>query len=124
MELEEKYRTIKLTTNVITTLGFGDYWGESGDFGKRMISDPDRPNYGCMVIYDMDEMAPGNYGGYQEPGTPQHFVTSKFEYLYTVEDLIKDAELNWPKAVPILLENLSKINQGESPERSVAENPQ
>lgn len=99
-----------LTEDIITLLGFGEYWGESGDFGSRSLTDPSNDQKFIMRIYDMDEMEKGPYTGgyYHLETTPQHFCTSEFMQMDTLGELYEDARLRYPKAFPVLIENAKK----------------
>ena len=98
-----------LTEDIITLLGFGEYWGESGEFGSRSLTDPENDQKYIMRIYDMDEMEAGSYGGYYQAETsPQHFCTSEFMQMNTLGELYDDARRRYPKALPVLIENAKK----------------
>lgn len=66
-----------LNEEVITNLGFGEYWGDSGNSGTRHLSRPDKPGYCFMRIHDFEEFLAGAYAGgyYHAETTPQHYTT-------------------------------------------------
>jgi hypothetical protein len=101
---------MELTEEVITQLGFGEYWGDSGESGTRYLSDPNRPGYSLMRIHDIDEMQAGSYGGYREPYSPQHYTTDDWRTITTVEELLIEADSRkWPGAGELLRKNMELI---------------
>ena len=109
MEISGKYKNILLTPQLVDDLGFGEYWGESGEFGSRNLHDPQDEYNSLMRIYDMDEWEGGSYGGGWVDASPRRFCDTDFSYLNTLEDLLLNAEAKYPLAFPILLANANKV---------------
>ena len=102
---------IPLTEDVITKLGFGEYWGDCGDSGTRSLTNPDKPNFGLMRIHEIDQKDDDTDGyGTNPQYVPNCFTTDKWDYIYFLHELYEDAEKNWKDALPILNANIKKYN--------------
>jgi len=107
MEEQNKY-SIALTEEIITLLGFGEYWDDSGSSGTRYLIDPDNPELSLMRIHDVDE---DSYEHYPQDTVEQHFTSDDWEiWLWDIEDLLKESE-KWKGATELLLKNLEKLKQ-------------
>ena len=111
MEDNKYFHRIPLTEDVITKLGFGEYWGDCGDSGTRNLTNPDKPNFGLMRIHEVDQKddACDGYCMIKEY-VANHFTTEKFESIYFLHELFDEAEKNFPDAIPLLTGNAKKYN--------------
>lgn len=107
MEEQSKY-SITLTEEIITTLGFGEYYDNSGSSGTRYLNDPDKPGHFLMSIYDVDEES---YEHYPQDSIEQHFATTEYAWLYDIKDLLEEAA-KYKGAQELLLKNLEKVKYG------------
>lgn len=103
---------MKLTEEIITQLGFGDYWGDSGDSGTRYLANPVDTNRSLMRIHDIDEVKAGSYYTWVvKEDIPQHYSTDDWADLNTLEELLQEAQSGkWPGAYELLMENVKKHN--------------
>lgn len=91
-----------LDTSVLDQLGFGEYWGGSGDFGSRTLDFNLHPEViflsvrlpACRVNV-MDENEDGNYGMADKQFVPQRIVSENFQTrLYFLHDLYEYVSSN------------------------------
>ena len=105
MEQQSKY-SLDLTEEIITLLGFGEYWDHSGSYGTRYLIDPNNPELSLMRIHDVDEES---YDYYPQDTVERHFTSHDWEtWLFDIGDLLKESE-KWKGAKELLLKNLEKI---------------
>lgn len=102
--MNEKER-ILLTDDILTNLGFSEYWSGCGEFGTRYLRDPNDENKSIMGIIEMDAMKKGVYTGgyYHKEDTPAYFVTEDFFGSLNYMDELIVYSAQWPRATDLLI---------------------
>ena len=107
-----------LTDDILTFIGFTEYWAGCGDFGDRRldlggkVGDErltSKKEYPLYLIHEIDAKAGENWGYGLEPRVPTHYTDKDFVSMYFLHEMYEDiVTRRTPEEVEAFIERLKR----------------